>query len=278
MNKLEQARFLRAENLSYAKIGEQLGCSGPTVARLLNPSEAERTRTGNKLNQAARRQKRFETDAKYREWLAEKERMKNPEYRKQKKLQQQQAARDKYANDPEYRDRVLAELKEFRSTLQGRCIHAIGHSREHARKHGYAACIATVKQLIEAFTGNCLHCERSESDFKLYVDHNHETGEFRGWVCNRCNTMLGRFKDNVAELKAWLTTQPPSVPRRFIGVYPTPSGKFEATISDAGKDRKIGTFADDVSAAIFRNQYITHHGLKSRLNEVADRRREGRAA
>ncbi|WP_230380692.1 endonuclease domain-containing protein [Helicobacter pylori] len=27
-------------------------------------------------------------------------------------------------------------------------------------------------------------------------DHNHDTGQGREWICDSCNTGLGRFKDN----------------------------------------------------------------------------------
>jgi hypothetical protein len=35
----------------------------------------------------------------------------------------------------------------------------------------------------------------------LICDHDHETGEFRGWVCDDCNNMLSRAKDNIDTLR-----------------------------------------------------------------------------
>lgn len=33
-------------------------------------------------------------------------------------------------------------------------------------------------------------------------DHNHETGQFRGWLCDRCNRVLGLAGDSIATLLA----------------------------------------------------------------------------
>ncbi|MDD2199314.1 MAG: endonuclease VII domain-containing protein [Bacteroidales bacterium] len=35
----------------------------------------------------------------------------------------------------------------------------------------------------------------------LVIDHNHETGNARTWICDSCNTGLGRFKDDIGLLR-----------------------------------------------------------------------------
>lgn len=35
----------------------------------------------------------------------------------------------------------------------------------------------------------------------LVIDHNHDTGIAREWLCDSCNTGLGRFKDNILLLE-----------------------------------------------------------------------------
>lgn len=36
---------------------------------------------------------------------------------------------------------------------------------------------------------------------KVVLEHDHRTGKVRGWVCDSCNTGIGRFKDNIILLK-----------------------------------------------------------------------------
>jgi hypothetical protein len=41
----------------------------------------------------------------------------------------------------------------------------------------------------------CECCGRRESR-ALNVDHDHTTGQFRGWLCFACNTGIGKLGDN----------------------------------------------------------------------------------
>jgi hypothetical protein len=58
--------------------------------------------------------------------------------------------------------------------------------------------------------GNCSICKDALPDLMAYekrrrgyaIDHNHETGEFRGILCLECNTLLGMAEDNPNILKA----------------------------------------------------------------------------
>lgn len=37
---------------------------------------------------------------------------------------------------------------------------------------------------------------------KLYIDHDHKTGKFRGILCSNCNSGLGKFEDNAEFLNS----------------------------------------------------------------------------
>src|SRR6185369_3128382 len=42
----------------------------------------------------------------------------------------------------------------------------------------------------------CFVCGRRPEGKRLATDHSHETGLFRGLLCNRCNALLGKIENN----------------------------------------------------------------------------------
>ena len=62
----------------------------------------------------------------------------------------------------------------------------------------------TSEQFAEAYEnqdGKCLICCVIISQMGSAIDHNHNTGEFRGILCKTCNRALGLFRDSPAILR-----------------------------------------------------------------------------
>jgi hypothetical protein len=51
--------------------------------------------------------------------------------------------------------------------------------------------------------GCCAICDKHHTEHRraLSVDHCHTTGKVRGLLCDECNHMLGKVKDNITILK-----------------------------------------------------------------------------
>lgn len=84
-------------------------------------------------------------------------------------------------------DRVLVSARRWREENRFRA--AINTSRHDAKKRGHEPCDATHEELEAAFTGKCHGYGISEEECvrKLYLDHDHVTRKFRGWLCPSCN-------------------------------------------------------------------------------------------
>lgn len=72
-------------------------------------------------------------------------------------------------------------------------------------KSRYGVTSEQYHEVLEAQGGGCGICGRPTADRKgqnrLHVDHDHLSGNFRGLLCARCNTALGKFDDDVDTLQ-----------------------------------------------------------------------------
>jgi hypothetical protein len=87
---------------------------------------------------------------------------------------------------PEY----MREGKPIEKTLYTHC-------KECERKIGKSTYLA--RKNAPPPPANCDLCGKKEE--KLKMDHDHETHQFRGWLCNNCNRGLGYLGDNIAGLE-----------------------------------------------------------------------------
>ena len=156
----ERARELRAQGLSYLKISQLLGVTDCTVRRWVAPGPYPQV-----------------------------------EYRK-RNLKRYAAYETKYqttkaTTDPDFWKKKSERGKQYRSSPRGRSLISLNKARHAAKKRGHAPCTSPVDELIAAWTGFCADCGVPDGAPTLHMDHDHVTGEFRGWVCASCNQLRG---------------------------------------------------------------------------------------
>jgi hypothetical protein len=77
------------------------------------------------------------------------------------------------------------------------------YARRAMLKSKYKMTESCYNAMLNAQGGVCKIClkpEENERFSKLSVDHCHKTGHVRGLLCSRCNTSIGKFKDDPALL------------------------------------------------------------------------------
>ena len=116
-------------------------------------------------------------------------------------IETQRAYQRVYRTTPEgiaARERARDTPKAIQTASVYRISHklkiALRMSGWRARKGGYMPVdITTIRPPHP--DGCCDHCFKKPSKRGLCLDHDHLTGKFRGWLCNRCNSAFGTFGD-----------------------------------------------------------------------------------
>ena len=71
------------------------------------------------------------------------------------------------------------------------------------RCKSYNLTIVEYNEMFTSQNGCCKICGKHQIEFKksLSIDHNHQTNEVRGLLCNNCNAFLGYVKDDIEILQ-----------------------------------------------------------------------------
>jgi hypothetical protein len=102
----------------------------------------------------------------------------------------------------QYKEKRNDKLRRFLKTVRGMITYKLVQSRHRARTGGYMPCTATLNELVKKWTGKCVVCNSGPGSKGICLDHDHSTGEFRGWLCSNCNAALGLMADSPERLRA----------------------------------------------------------------------------
>ena len=106
-----------------------------------------------------------------------------------------EAKRERYKTDNEYRSGVLKKRREYRLSGKKKIVDKKSHL-----KMKYGLTEAEVSEMFAAQNFACAVC--FEQIEKPHIDHCHTTGKVRGLLCGRCNRALGLFRENPTIVQA----------------------------------------------------------------------------
>lgn len=127
--------------------------------------------------------------------------------------------RDKRKNDPVYKAKRAASNKRWRlnnleylkvqqklyrmSLSKSKRIRRRAVNRKSAIKCAFGLSMEKYDSMRKEQNYCCAICNKSEKTLKqnLRLDHNHQTGKIRKFLCNNCNLLLGHSFDNIDVLQ-----------------------------------------------------------------------------
>lgn len=103
---------------------------------------------------------------------------KDPERMRQKATQ--------YAKNPDNREKILVRSRKYKKTKPTTFFVNRRREQEAGRPRPDVCDVCSKPNQIKK---------------PIYWDHCHSTGKFRGWLCHRCNTILGKVDDSPEMLR-----------------------------------------------------------------------------
>lgn len=67
-------------------------------------------------------------------------------------------------------------------------------------RYEYDLACEEYERMLAEQDGKCAICRVSQEGKKLSIDHNHQTGQIRGLLCQKCNIGIGHFDDDITRL------------------------------------------------------------------------------
>ena len=116
-------------------------------------------------------------------------------YREANREKIKQKQREYYQRNKE---QLKTWQKEYKKTPQGKLSQRYRHI-----KHRYGLNKDDYLAMLEKQNNACAICLNPETieNSILCVDHCHTTGKVRGLLCRMCNSALGKFQDDLLNLK-----------------------------------------------------------------------------
>lgn len=110
------------------------------------------------------------------------------------------------------KDSFLSECKACMKAYRA-AYYAIPENRERIRASGrrsrsrwtlrrYGLCLNDYNEILASQGGVCLICKEPPKARRLYVDHDHVTGQIRGLLHGTCNSAIGLLRDDPLLLEA----------------------------------------------------------------------------
>lgn len=104
----------------------------------------------------------------------------------------------------------FSKNKFGRNGLQPKCKECLLQQQRNRRaivdnttyRYRYGKTVQELNEIKIAQQNKCAICKNDFTDsFNTVVDHCHKTNKFRGFLCRKCNSGLGLFRDNPTYLQ-----------------------------------------------------------------------------